>query len=71
VDALTETELSRFSNEKLAERWRGKPAQRQVLSNVLAGRNISRQQRQRMAMLMEGAELRELAHVVAEVLEGA
>lgn len=68
-DARAVDELSRLSVPKLAEAWTGRPAQKQVLANVLHGREVTREQRKRIAELMQGRPLQELAAVVAEVLQ--
>ena len=68
MDPKAKLELGRLSEAKLDEPWSSRPAQKQVLSNVLHGRDVTRAQRQRIATLMEGRPLRDLAQVVAEVL---
>ena len=70
-DVPTATELSRLSEHKLAEVWIGRDAQKQVLSNVLRGRILPGDRVTRKAIVekMSGRPLRDLAHVVAEVLK--
>jgi hypothetical protein len=61
-------ELRRLSAAKLAEPWTGRPAQKQVLANVLHGREVTKEQRNTIAQRMTGRPLSHLAGVVAEVL---
>lgn len=68
TDGRTVVELSRLSPAKVAEPWTGRPAQLQVLSNVVHGRNVSAAQRRLIKQRMEGRPLGQLAVVVAEVL---
>lgn len=67
-DGVARTELDRLSAAKLDEPWTDRPAQKQVLSNILHGREVSSAARKSIATLMKGRPLRELAAVVAEVL---
>jgi hypothetical protein len=67
-DRRTLQELSRLSEDKLAELWTGRDAQNQVLSNVLHGRSVPREKRHLIKERMKGRPLFELATVVAEVL---
>lgn len=67
-DGKALVELSRLSPAKVAELWTGRDAQLQVLSNVLHGRPVSREQRHLIKERMKGRPLGQLAVVVAEVL---
>lgn len=67
-DARAVAELGFISEPKLAEIWTARPAQKQVLSNVLRGRDVSKEQRTRIADRMQGKPLHDLARVVAEVM---
>lgn len=67
-DGKATVELSRLSPAKVAELWTGRDAQLQVLSNVLHGRPVSREQRHLIKERMKGRPLGQLAVVVAEVL---
>lgn len=64
-DERAVVELSRLSRQKLAEDWTGRPAQKQVLVNILHGRGFSREQRQQIAEAMDGHMLGELRFIVA------
>jgi hypothetical protein len=70
---LASAELARFSVQKLEERWTDKPAQKQVLSNIVRtlkdrGVVVTREQRQHVAHAMQGRQLHELANVLVGVL---
>lgn len=67
-DERTKVELAFLSAPKLAEPWSGRDAQKQVLSNVLRGREVTREQRARIAERMAGRPLADLRFIVAEVL---
>lgn len=67
-DERARVELSRLSGPKLAEPWSGRDAQKQVLSNVLSGRQVTREQRVRIAERMTERPLSDLGFVVAAVL---
>ena len=68
ADERTRLELSRLSLVKLGEAWSGRDAQKQVLSNVLRDREVSRAQRASIQEAMMGRALSDLRFVVAEVL---
>lgn len=70
-DDVARAELARLSEAKLGEPWTDRPAQKQVLSNILHGREVSSAARKSIATLMKGRPLRELAGVVADVLRPA
>jgi len=67
-DAAARTELERLSSAKLSEPWKGRHAQRQVLSNILRGREVTREQREAIAAGMVGKPLSDLRFAVASIL---
>jgi hypothetical protein len=67
-DNQAKVELGRLSAPKLAEVWTARPAQTQVLANVLYGRDVSKEQKRRITERMQGQPLSALASVVFEVL---
>jgi len=67
-DELAARELARLSAPKLAELWTDRDAQKQVLSNVLSGRNVTREARARIRERMAGRPLSDLGFIVAAVL---
>lgn len=70
VDERADVELSRLSAVKLREAWTGRDAQKQVLSNILRDRPVTREQRADIQRRMAGLPLSDLRHVVATVLGG-
>lgn len=69
-DVITSRVLARYSRVKLAELWTGKPGQKQVLSNVLGGRDeVWDSDREEIEKKMAGRSLGDLGLVVAEVLD--
>lgn len=71
--AEARAELARFSSSKRAELWTDKPAQKQVLSNVISvvtryGHDVSRDQRALIRAAMEGLPLHKLPDVVLREL---
>lgn len=73
IRRAAEAELGRLSAGKLDERWTDRPAQKQVLSNVLhtlkgQGLAVTRAQRQQVAHTMQGKQLRELGTAVVSVV---
>lgn len=66
-DERARTELLRLSGAKLREPWAGRPAQKQVLANILSGREgVTPALRQQVQALMVGRPLSDLRFAVVE-----
>lgn len=64
-------EMSSMSLAKKNELWTARPAQKQIVSNVLAGLEVSRETRAKILKEMQGRPLSALSRVVFEVLTPA
>jgi len=71
VQDQARTELARISEAKRAEYWSARDAQKQLVSNALAGVVVSRAQRAAVYAAMKGRPLAHLGIVLGEVLRGS